>query len=295
LLAALVFATPLVVHAGLTVEWSDGLLSVAAEASPRSEVLHEVARQAEIEIAGLEAVGDDAVTMRLTRVSPLEAVQRLVKDLPVVLVEERVADGSIRLASVRLYAQRAPGFGGWESEEVGGDGDSTSGDHREALERSESESRPLLAVLLGDDDEQADAAREVLEARNPTWMIRELLVAAQSDVADRRLQAIRLLERTARIDNATAVAALDHALADDDDTVKTFAIGALSMRGAEGLESLRRAFRSSNRDVRLMVLEAVSERDRDSMLLREGLDDVDPQVRQFAAFRLSHADTPEGE
>jgi hypothetical protein len=254
-------------------------------------VLREVARQAEIDVVGIEMVGDDAVTVRLTRVSPLEAVQRLLKDVPVVLVEEPAPDGEMRLARVRLYARGAPGAVTWAGD--GQDDSATLDDDRDPLERSDN--RGLLVALLQDgDDERADAALEVLEARDPALMIRELLMAAQSDEPAQRMQAIRLLERTGRIDSATAVAALDHALADDDEAIKAFAISALSTRGAAGLEALRRTFRRSSRDVRLMVLEAVSERDGDSALLREALDDLDPLVRQFAASRLSRSDTPGG-
>lgn len=291
MLAALVLGSPALAQATIAVEWSDGLVSVAADASPRAEVLREVARQAEIDVVGIEMVGDDAVTVRLTRVSPLEAVQRLLKDVPVVLVEEPAPDGEMRLASVRLYARGAPGAVTWAGD--GQDDSATLDDDRDPLERSDN--RGLLVALLQDgDDERADVALEVLEARDPALMIRELLMAAQSDEPAQRMQAIRLLERTGRIDSATAVAALDHALADDDEAIKAFAISALSTRGAAGLEALRRTFRRSSRDVRLMVLEAVSERDGDSALLREALDDLDPLVRQFAASRLSRSDTPGG-
>jgi hypothetical protein len=66
------------------------------------------------------------------------------------------------------------------------------------------------------------------------------------------------------------------------------------MRGAGGLSVLQRTFRGADRDVRLMVLQAVSERDGDSTLLREALTDTDAQVRQFATSRLSKTGTPGG-
>lgn len=248
-------------------------------------MLGAVGRETGLEIVGLDALAEEAVTVHLRRVPLLDAMRQLIGDVPAVLVEERAPDGGPRLVTVWVFARSGTQRGTTEEAEGGGEGEADSvtrtSTDREALEDAD-EVALRHALLQSDDEDRADAALEVLDAREPAAMISALLVAARSADTGQRLHALRLLDRAAGVDSATAVAALDHAVTDDDEAIRAFAIGALAMRGAGGLSVLQRTFRGADRDVRLMVLQAVIERDGDSALVREALTDSDSQVRQFA-------------
>jgi hypothetical protein len=259
--------------ATLRVESTDGLVSVAADDVPRAQILEEIARRTAIDIVGLESLGGDAMTLHVARVPPLEAIRRLLDGVPAVIVEHRAEDGAFHVASVHI-------FGRPESEDLESAGPVLDDSVRRALWQG--------------DDHEADVAQDALEARDPAAMVREVLIVSRSESAEQRLRALRLLDRAGSVDRATTVAALGEAAADDDAAVKAFAIRALAVRGEEGRAMLRRVFRDGGRDDRLMVLQAMSERDDDATLVREALDDTDPEVRRFAAFRLSRPDTPGG-
>jgi hypothetical protein len=212
------------------------------------------------------------MTLSLVRVPALDAIRRLLDGVPAVVVEERAPDGDLRVVSIRVFTRPETEASGW----AGALGDDD-----------------IRRALWHGDDQEADMAQDVLEARDPAAMVREVLLASRSETSEQRFRALRLLDRAGSVERATTVAALGEAMTDDDAAIKAFAIRALAARGGEGLAMLRRAFRDGSRDDRLMVLQAVSERDVDSMLLREALGDPDQQVRSFAASRLSGSERPE--
>src|SRR5205814_738086 len=102
---------------------------------------------------------------------------------------------------------------------------------------------------------------------------------------------VHIFGRPESEDSETAGPVLDdrvrHALWQGDDHEADVAQDALEVRGEEGRAMLRRVFRDGGRDDRLIVLQAMSERDDDATLVREALDDADPEVRGFAAFRIA--------
>src|SRR5207247_8105065 len=166
--------------------------------------------------------------------------------VPAVIVEHRGEDGAFHVASVHIFGRPEP------------HGSESAGPVLDDSVRR--------ALWQGDDDE-ADVAQDALEARDPTAMVREVLIVSRSEAAEQRLRALRLLDRAGSVDRATTVAALGEAAADDDAAVKAFAIRALAVRGEEGRAMLRRVFRDGGRDDRLMVLQAMSERDDDATLV----------------------------
>jgi hypothetical protein len=295
LAVTLAIACPALAHASLRVDWTDELITITAETVSRSEVLAAVGRAAGVEIVELEVMAPEPVSMRLSRVPLLDAVRRLIGDVPAVLMEERQPDGELRLVSVWVFARSHARQWAADGSEGGAEADAAmrADTATHALEAADGTAL-RQALLQSDDEERAQAALDVLEAREPAAMISALLVAARSADAGQRLHALRMLDRAGAVDSSTAIAALDHAMTDDDEAIKAFAIGALAVRGAGGLSVLQRTFRGADRDVRLMVLQAVSERDGDSPLLREAVTDTDAQVRQFATFRLSKTGTPGG-
>ena len=269
-----VFGGPAIADATLHVDWANGLLTVDADAAPRSQILGEIARRAGIDVVGLGAVGDEVMTLHLVRVDAFQAIRRLLDGRPSVVVEERAPNGDLQVTSIRIFTDSDTAA----SEQVGPH-DSDDGVRR---------------ALWHGDDQEADAAQAALEARDPAAMVREVLIASRSETSEQRMRALRLLDRAGSVERATTVAAMGEAMTDADETVKALAFRALAVRGEEGLAMLRRAFRDGSRDDRLMVLQAVSERDRDSVLLREALADPDPQVRRFAESRLFNSGAPGG-
>jgi len=253
--------------ATLRVDATDGLVSVAADDVPRAQILEEIARRTAIDVVGLEFLGDDAMTLHVARVPALEAIRRLLEGVPAVIVESRAENGAFHVASVHVFGR---------PESHGPESTGPVLDDR------------LRRALWQGDDHEADVAQDALEERDPAAMVREVLIVSRSEAAVQRLRALRLLERAGSVDRTVAVAALGEAATDDDAAVKAFAIGALAVRGEEGRAMLRRVFRDAGRDDRLMVLQAASERDDDATLVREALDDADPEVRRFAGSRIAH-------
>ncbi len=281
-------------HARVHVEWTDERLTVTADTMSRSAVLAAVARATGVEVVGLEAMAEETVSVNLSGVPLIDAVRRLIGDVPAVLMEERQPDGGLRLVGVWMFARSQSRQD--EGSESDGGANAVGGARANSRDAMEAADGAALrhALLQSDDEERALAALDVLEVREPAAMISALLVAARSADAAQRLHALRMLDRAGAADSATAIAALDHAITDNDEAIKAFAIGALAVRGAGGLSVLQRTFRDADRDVRLMVLHAVSERDGDSPLLREAVTDTDAQVRQFATSRLPKTGTPGG-
>ena len=80
------------------------------------------------------------------------------------------------------------------------------------------------------------------------------------------------------------------ALADEDPTVKSYAIQALADRGgAEALEYLHQAFRDPDPAIRRSVLESVIQLDDLLPLVRKALTDADETIRALARSRLESA------
>ena len=256
LVVALAVASPAGARTNVRVEWTDGLVSIIADAMPRAAVLRALSRETGVEFVGVESLADETVTLNLGRLPLVDAVRRVIGDLPVVLVEDRGPDGTLRLVYVRIFARAdSPPWSGGE----------------------------------------AEFAREIeIREGEASTSIKALLAAAHSPDTRQRLDAVRMLDGAGHVDSATAIAALDHAATDADEAIKAFAIDALTARGADGLSLLRRIFRGGNRNVRLMVLQAVSTRDGDSALLHEALTDTDAQVRGFAMSRLSNPEMAGG-
>ncbi|MEX2145653.1 MAG: hypothetical protein WED01_01405, partial [Candidatus Rokuibacteriota bacterium] len=152
----LAIACPTLAHASLRVEWTDGLLTITADTVPRSAVLAAVGRAAGVEVIGLDVMAQDTVTVSLARVPLLEAVRRLIGDVPAVLLEERQPEGSLRLVSVWIFARShsRPGTDspddGDDDAEAGARAD-TAGDGMEAADG------PALrhALLDSGDEERA--------------------------------------------------------------------------------------------------------------------------------------------
>jgi hypothetical protein len=138
---ALTIACPALAHAGLRVEWTDGLITITADTVPRETVLEAIGREAGVEVVGLDAMPQETVTLRFTRVPLLDAVRRLVGDVSAVLTEERAPDGGLRLVSVRVFAHSPPRQEA--GEEVGDTG------HAETVARAEPERDTVVREFEG--------------------------------------------------------------------------------------------------------------------------------------------------
>lgn len=114
-----------------------------------------------------------------------------------------------------------------------------------------------------------------------------LLGATQSKQPERRRQALELLHESSQVDERPVLTTLHTALADDDPSVKSFAIRALADRGgAEAFEYLREALRDPDAAIRRLVLESVIQHSDALPLVQEAVEDSDETIRSMALSRL---------
>src|SRR5262249_42330137 len=127
--------------------------------------------------------------------------------------------------------------------------------------------------LLAQQDRQRAAAR--------------LVEAAKSGQAEMRLRSLQLLSSTDYADAETIYAVLCEALADEDPTVRGYAVQLLATQGrADAVLSLRQALDDPDPAVRMRVIESIAHQEEGVPLLREALADRDEAVRSMAAFWL---------
>jgi HEAT repeat protein len=148
-----------------------------------------------------------------------------------------------------------------------------------------------LRQAFFDPDQTIQAtALELLAQRNRQGATTLLVDATKSEQPETRFQALRLLHQTGQADAETVRSSLNEALADEDMTVRGYAIQALAeQRDPEAIESLRQAFSDPDPSVRLMVLENAMLKEGGRLLLQEALADEAEAIRSLAAFWLEQA------
>lgn len=151
----------------------------------------------------------------------------------------------------------------------------------------------LRRAVLGPDRALQRPAVERLAQRDPQEAVKALLQGSTSDQSAQRLQALHLLHQTPQADDRTVTTALAGALADDDASVREYAVHALAERGGpDATEYLRWALRDPDPSIRRMVIESlgsVGRQDLRQRLLVEALADGDASVRVTAESWLEQA------
>jgi HEAT repeat protein len=109
----------------------------------------------------------------------------------------------------------------------------------------------------------------------------------KSDDPEIRLRALSHLHDTGQADESTLLSAFRVALADEDSSVKSYAIEALAIQpGPDATGYLGRALRDPDPSIRILAIENIAQQGHDPALLQEALSDKDERVRSLAAFWL---------
>ena len=120
----------------------------------------------------------------------------------------------------------------------------------------------------------------------------DLLKLAQSRNSTEREEAIGALLADWREGDPNVKAALELALTDQDDSVRTQAISSLSHReGSSAAGAIQEALRDSSVDVRLMAVDSITD---DNPLLQQAINDSDETVRSLAATKLEQLTQEDG-
>lgn len=281
-----------------SVEYKGGHLSVSAEQAPLAQVLREVARQADVEVQGLERL-EEKISLRFTNLSLREGLQELLASVNYLLIEDTFPQGEAqptrilvfgRLTVPSLQARQAPAS---EEENIAPE-DEEQEERLIALETfAQQGDEAALRDALSDPDERVRTrALELLALRDQQLAVSSVLELMKSDQVAIRSQALRLLHETGYADEGTIVSALGEALTDQ--AVRDYAIQALAERGgADALNYLRQAYHDPDPTVRRLVIESVAPLGHGRSLLQEAAVDPDESVRSFAAFWLQEIDFEE--
>jgi hypothetical protein len=273
----------------LTVTWRDARLGVTADGVSRARILEELARQASLEVRGLDALPAEPVTLRLAGLTLEEGLRRLLAGVRAyVLVEEASSDNDHRLVRLVVVSPRAggaaPATGGPAPE-----GEMTPVGVPAALTGLEA------AAEQGDVETLGTLARELLAGPDRSEALVRLLTVARRPNPPTRLLALQLLHDTRESGATDVLQTVGEATADADPSVKEWAIQALAeWTEPAAARFLRGALRDPDPAVRMQVVESLARTEEGRLLIGEALADEDPAIRAFARFWLEQ-DAPEGE
>lgn len=317
------FASSALAKTPPTIEWKTERLSVTAEQVPLAHILQEVARQTGMEILGLEEF-QEPVSVHFSGLSLNEGLQKL--HVNSLVVWETLPQGGTRPVLALVFRQGAPsspeaipGTAGTQLASEPGNEDGLkeqSGQNLMVMEQPAGEpsdeddlnerlkalsafarqgnEEALREAILDPDQTIQAAALELLAKRDRQKAVAFLVDATKSDQSERQLQALQLLHQTDQAEEGTVRSTFAEALADDDVSVKEYAIRALVDRGGlDMIGYLRQAFHDPDPAVRILVIESVSQRDEGRLLLEEALTDDDEMVRSLAAAGLESASSKE--
>jgi HEAT repeat protein len=151
----------------------------------------------------------------------------------------------------------------------------------------EGNTEALQKALLDPDQTIRVRAFELLAERNSQGATAFVVQMTKSDEPKTRLQGLSLLDESGKADERIVLSAHSAALADEDLSVKSYAIEALASRGGpDALAYLRQAFGNPDPSIRMIVIESIVPEGEGLSLLQEALSDEDGTIRSLAAFRL---------
>jgi hypothetical protein len=285
------------------------LLSVRLFNTSLSAVVTELERHAGITIR-IKGSLTGTISNEFDRVPLEQGLRRLFRDSNLILVYGTpVGTSDARLIQVWLFpthtsplevAPTGPADGVSPSEVTATheEDDRHAGaetDHAERVARlhvsaDQHDMGALHEALFAIDPTLKMTAFELLAERDPDAVTALVLSATRDRQPERRLQALSLLYETGGADEGTMLSVLSGALADEDSSVKGYAIRVLSERRWPGvLDQLRRLARDPDPATRMQVIESVVP-DKDGMtLLRELLSDADESVSSAAASKVEQA------
>ena len=279
-----------------TVEWQRGRLSILAEKMSLSQIVREIAHRTGMQVQGLEEL-EAEVSVHFADLPLREGLQKLLAQENYLLLEEASPQGGTRRV-LSLLGRRALSPPEAIPSEEGAKptaGAVAEEDQQERLtalyaSAAQGDEEALRQAFFDPDQTIQATALELLAQRNRQGATTLLVDATKSEQPETRFQALRLLHQTGQADAETVRSSLNEALADEDMTVRGYAIQALAeQRDPEAIESLRQAFSDPDPSIRLMVLENAMLKEGGRLLLQEALADEAEAIRSLAAFWLEQA------
>lgn len=172
-----------------------------------------------------------------------------------------------------------------------------------AAAAKEGDTEALREALLDPDPGIQARALELLVARDRPRALAVLVNITKSGEPSTRLQALsrlhaigQSLDETDQAAQGTVLAALGAAVADEDMSIKSYAIEALAGWGKpNAMVYLRQAYSDPDPFVRTMVIENVAMQGQNLQLLEKALSDADETVRSRVTFWLKQMDRVSGD
>ena len=263
----------------MKVDYSKGLLSVSAEKVPLSQVLQAISQRTGLQIHGLQEAGQP-VSVHFSDAPVSQGVQNLLADKNYVLLGDLASAKDVRQARVVLLSPTS-----------GVDID--MGDDRRPVPSLVSQTQRAMwrSQLMSKNPAEQDAAFREISRLGPREAFDALKDVLDSGDGVARLRALQLMDQDGQLDRAAVMNVFSAALDDHDTVLRDYAIQALGREtSAESLNLLRQQLDAGDPNVRLNVVQAVSQRPDARPLLQQAASDPDPSVSALANELLHSGD-----
>jgi len=309
----------------LRLELHGDLLSVSVRNTPWAAVLKQIERQTGI-VIDVKGALTGTLTQEFQALPLEEGLRRLFRDVNVLFFYAKEAkEQTAPEALVRVWlfpkqggvggerqvahapsealaskAQTQPENVAKASEEVLRD-DEAEPEHQGLAEEESTEERlkalnafamegnteALQLGLLDPDEAIWTKALELLAEQSGQGTTDVLIGLTRSDNPEIRLRALSHIQDAGQVDESILLSAYRTALADEDPSVRSYAIEALAIQGGpDATGYLGQALRDPDPSIRILAIENVAQQGHDPALLQEALSDKDERVRSLAAFWL---------
>jgi hypothetical protein len=267
----------------MKVDYSRGLLSVTAERVPLSQVLQAISQQTGLQFHGLQEAGQP-VSVHFSDTPVSNGVQNLLADKNYVLLGHLASAQDVRQARVVLLSATS-----------GADID--IGDDRRPppppARASDAQRSLWRSQLMSKNPAEQDAAFREISRLGPKEAFDALKDVLDNGDGVARLRALQLMDQDGQLDRTTVMSVLGAALDDHDTVLRDYSIQALGREtSAESLNLLRQQLDAGDPNIRLNVVQAVSERPDARSLVQQAASDPDPSVSALANELLHSGDPP---
>jgi hypothetical protein len=255
----------------MKVDYSKGLLSVSAERVPLSQVLQAISQRTGLQVHGLQEAGQP-VSVHFSDAPVSEGVQNLLADKNYVLLGDLASGPDVSQARVVLLSA------------VSGADIDLGGDHRPPPPPVNEAQRSLWrSQMMSKNPAEQDAGFREVSRLGPKEAFDALKDVLDNGDGVARLRALQLMDQDGQLDRAAVMSVLSAALDDHDTVLRDYSIQALGREtSAESLNLLRQQLDSGDPNVRLNVVQAVSQRPDARPLLQQAASDPDPSVNALA-------------
>jgi len=264
----------------MQVDYSHGLLSVTAEKVPLSQVLQAISQRTGLQVRGLQEAGQ-AVSVHFSEIPFSDGVQNLLADANYVLLGDLSSAKDVRQARVVLLSATSGADIDMGDDRRPGPSPSVS-DAQRSLWRSQ---------LMSKNAAEQDAGFREIIRLGPREAFDALKDVLDNGDGVARLRALQLMDQDNQMDRSAVMSVVSAALDDHDTTLREYAIQALGRdTGAESLNLLRQQLDTGDANVRLNVIQAVSQRPDARALLQQAASDPDPSISSLANELLRSGD-----